>query len=222
MPPAHSSLQKPLEQAPSPPARPAPRHSSIAHSDARPSSSQPRPDSHLLHAPILSALFLPCLQGRVPSGPGTQQSSGAEIRNPALRRTYLVTSWLGRDPESTVHWHSLHPWASSSRVGCKAMSDRREAGVVQGCSPGFPAGREEGAGSAALWGPHSRGTERWWGLLIHTHTSTASSLHAHRAAKQRSQNRGPHTQAGPALGTSLLSVTSLFSLAQREQDQCIS
>ena len=159
-----------------------------------------------------------CPQVQVPSNPLT----GAAIRNPALRRIYLVTSWLGRDPESTVHWHSLHPWASSSRVGCRAMSDCREAGVVQGCSQGFPSGRGEGAGSAALWGPHSRGTERWWGLLIHTHTSTESTLHAHRAAKQRSQNRGPHTQAGPALGMSLLSVTSLFSLKQREQDQCIS
>lgn len=117
--------------------------------------------------------------------------------------TYLVISWPGRDPESTAHRQpSLHPWASGSQVGCRAMSDSREAGVVQGCSLGLPAGRGEGAGSAAVWSPHSRGTERWWGLLIHTHPTT-SPPHPHRAAKQRSQNQGPHTQAGPALSTSL-------------------
>lgn len=81
----------------------------------------------------------------MPSGPGTQQSSGkAEIRNPALRPVYLVTSWPGRDPESTARRQSsLHPWASGSQMGCRAMSDSREAGVVQSCSP-WLASRERG------------------------------------------------------------------------------
>lgn len=86
--------------------------------------------------------------------------------------------------------------------------------------PGLPAGRGEGVGSAAVRGPHSRETERWWGLLIHLHP-TRSPPNPYGAAKQRAQNQGPHTQAGPALSMSLLSFTSLF-LAQREQDQCIS
>lgn len=130
--------------------------------------------------------------------------------------TYLVISWPGRDPESTAHRQpSLHPWASGSQVGCRAMSDSREAGVVQGCSLGLPAGRGEGAGSAAVWSPHSRGTERWWGLLIHTHTPP-HPLHTPTGLQSRDHRiRAPTLrQALHSAHPSLLSFTSLF-LAQR-------